>query len=335
MVINLSNYVLSPEEENTLNRGLSFDLTKTHDPFEFRTEFFSFMRKVRLNEYFSEHEGYNSNNYSGLRNALTFCAPNHSHTAESTVFERQVLAEVRKLETCVKSHNSNFSKRQRASALKLAKDKNLIIRQADKGGAIVLMNRSDYIKECERLLSDNVSYLKLTGDPTARLTKIIKENVTLACDSEMISKQESEFLTREQGRIPVFYILPKVHKGLVDPPGRPIVSGVNSILEPLSKFADFYLRPFVLKMQSYLRDTTDAINKIENIEFVPGSSLLIGLDIQSLYTMISQRATLEVVEEILLGREDGHPVSSAFISWCTEFALTQNFFQFQGTFFNK
>ncbi len=44
----------------------------------------------------------------------------------------------------------------------------IIIKQADKGKAVVVQNRSDYLKEGFRQLSDNRFYIKLDCNPTSR-----------------------------------------------------------------------------------------------------------------------------------------------------------------------
>ena len=40
------------------------------------------------------------------------------------------------------------------------------------------------------------------------------------------------------------FMLPNVHKNVDNPPGRPIVSGIGTLSEPLSKFIDFLIKPY-------------------------------------------------------------------------------------------
>lgn len=50
-----------------------------------------------------------------------------------------------------------------------------------------------------------------------------------------------KFLINQHPRVPVFYLLPKNHKIFAAGeflPGRPIVSGTGSDLEPLTQFLD-------------------------------------------------------------------------------------------------
>lgn len=75
-----------------------------------------------------------------------------------------------------------------------------------------------------------------------------------------ISQKEEDFLIKKEPRIPYFYVLLKIHKGQNPPPGLPIVSGIDSLLEPLSRFCDHFLQPVVQKTHSFLQDTRDVLN---------------------------------------------------------------------------
>ena len=86
-------------------------------------------------------------------------------------------------------------------------------------------------------------------------------------------------------RIPEFYTLTIIHKPT--PVGRPIVSGTGGPTEHISSFVDSLLQPIACKQESYIKDTTDFINFIENTP-LPDSAILALLDVCSLYTNIPQ-----------------------------------------------
>lgn len=77
--------------------------------------------------------------------------------------------------------------------------------------------------------------------------------------AHILDKKEKAFLIPMAPRIPTMYYLPKNTKMLTIPPGRPIVSGINSITARIGKYIDFYLQPIVKKVPSYLKDTNDTI----------------------------------------------------------------------------
>ena len=53
---------------------------------------------------------------------------------------------------------SNIINNEKHSLSELAKDNSVTIKEADKGGAIVLFSTRDYINSCENLLSDTTNY---------------------------------------------------------------------------------------------------------------------------------------------------------------------------------
>ena len=61
----------------------------------------------------------------------------------------------------MKNPKSNLSAGEQKAMEKLAKRKDIIITNADKGGAVVIINVEKYINEANRRLSDKRNYKKL------------------------------------------------------------------------------------------------------------------------------------------------------------------------------
>ena len=93
-------------------------------------------------------------------------------------------------------------------------------------------------------------------------------------------------------RIPEFYTPTKIHKPTIT--GRPIMSGYDGPTERISSFVDTLLQPISKIQKSYLKDTTDFINFIENTK-VKKRTFLVSMDVTSLYTNIPQNEGLEIV----------------------------------------
>jgi hypothetical protein len=51
---------------------------------------------------------------------------------------------------------------------KLGQNTSIVIKKADKGAAVVIMNREDYITEAERQLSDQNFYIETAEDLTEK-----------------------------------------------------------------------------------------------------------------------------------------------------------------------
>ncbi|XP_030043886.1 vomeronasal type-2 receptor 26-like [Microcaecilia unicolor] len=150
-----------------------------------------------------------------------------------------------------------------------------------------------------------------------------------------LTKKEKEFLQVKHPVIHTIYMLPKIHKSLENPPGRPIVSGNGSVLEPLSIFVDFFIHPFVPQIPSYVRDTTDMINILQDYEGPLADTIMVTLDIESLYTNILQMEALKIIETTLLKRTTHKRIPNHLILTFATLALTKNYFLFQDTFYQQ
>ena len=70
----------------------------------------------------------------------------------------------------------------------LRKWENLLFTKVDKGGALVIKDVEDYVKEADRQLNENKFYKKLSSNPT----KMYAEQINKSIDQESrIKNQES------------------------------------------------------------------------------------------------------------------------------------------------
>ena len=96
-----------------------------------------------------------------------------------------------------------------------------------------------------------------------------------------------------------FYVLPRIHKNRDNPPGRPIVSATYHPTEHISQFVDAHLNPLVPKFPSYVKDTTQFLRKLDDLKELPPGSLLVTLDVSSLYTDIPHKEGIEACRKAL------------------------------------
>ena len=88
-----------------------------------------------------------------------------------------------------------------------------------------------------------------------------------------------EYLKPTKCRTARFYMLPKIHKNILPPPYRPIISGNNSPTERVSQFVDHFLRPYLSKIPSYLQDTSHLLNIIKDLPPIPKGSIIFSFDV--------------------------------------------------------
>lgn len=80
-----------------------------------------------------------------------------------------------------------------------------------------------------------------------------------------IQESTAAFLDNQFPKVPVMYILPKIHKPGFALAGRPIVLGCGGVLQPVAQFLDSFLQPFVFQMHSYIKNTKHLIQLLEGI----------------------------------------------------------------------
>jgi GIY-YIG catalytic domain len=220
----------------------------------------------------------------------------------------------------------------------LSKNESIIIKPSDKGGAIVLMDRTQYVAECLRQLQDTKYYKELTT-PTfleniPQINSILSDLLKLKI---ITSKQYSYLSAKTDCRPRLFYILPKIHKNVnvwpspFMPPGRPIISDCNSESYLISEYIDSFLIPLANKHPSYLKDTSDFLNKIVN-KPIPSECLLVTGDVTSLYTNMDLNRTLATVKQIFTKYPDPLRPDTHLLK-LLEITLKNNDFTFDKKFY--
>ena len=220
---------------------------------------------------------------------------------------------------------NNLNQRERAALNRLRNNKDIIIKPADKGGATVIQNTSDYITEAMRQLSNEEYYRKVEYDLTSEHEQLINQCINNMIDNGDLEEDIGQLLRSTDARTPIFYMLPKIHKP--NNPGRPVVSSVNSHTEKLSAYVDEFLRPLAERLPSHIRDTTDFIKRLRRLGKVPENCILCTLDVSSLYTNIDTDEGLTIVEEEL-GKADQNQPSAKTLTCLLEKVLKLNNFTF-------
>ena len=165
---------------------------------------------------------------------------------------------------------SNMSKLERETLKDLAQNPDLVIKKADKDGALVVLKRESYIKMGEAHLKDTETYIPLNNPDKAletvkRQSKILVNRFFNLDNSEKGGGNRRSFLAGQRDAllehnpiIPHWYVLPKTHKKK-DPdtglwPGRPVLSGCNAPTRPVDRLLTTYLTPLLdlLLFLSYL-----------------------------------------------------------------------------------
>ncbi|CAJ0934168.1 unnamed protein product [Ranitomeya imitator] len=194
------------------------------------------------------------------------------------------------------------------------------------------MEKVQYFMEIHRQLNDTSVYDKLSRDPTSEIRSKIEAVITKYSTLGIIDTKTCEFLRKNNPITPVFCTLPKIHKDLSNPPGRPIVASTDSILSPLSIYLEKILTPITQTSHSFILDTGEFLQCIRELHRVPTNTLLVTLDVKDLYTSIPHLNGINVVHHSLTTAG----LTTNQIDLCVELltiVLYNNFFLFLDTFY--
>ncbi|CAJ0964342.1 unnamed protein product [Ranitomeya imitator] len=237
IVYNISSTCLSPSEMTVLQKGLSFCPVPRFNPFQLDQELYRFFRNVRLKAHFSrtstalptlpdQKSSEFTLNSLNLRLRSSFQPPRVYHPVETYIEfvkndVKKVLQSIEKGDYHIK-HNLTIEEKQ--ALVSLRENKQIIVKPADKGGSIVVLDRDYYMQKIKTQLSDLDTYQPINHNPTFEIGREIKDLVTYYTTMGTIDTKLGEFLIKQHPVIPVFYTLPKIHKHPSKPPGRPIVA---------------------------------------------------------------------------------------------------------------
>ena len=169
------------------------------------------------------------------------------------------------------------NKREQNAMKELAKRKDIIITNADKGGAVVIMDVEKYINEANHQLFNKRNYKKLQDDPTLHLSYLVKGTIDRFKKENLLSTKLAYGLKSAILKTPNFYISPKIHQE--NNPWRPVITSINCYASDISRFVDHHLQLLVSEIPSYVKDTNDFINKIDNFP-VPPNIILVTMDVK-------------------------------------------------------
>ena len=210
----------------------------------------------------------------------------------------------------LKNPKHNLSKEQRHCIQTLKGNEDIVIKSADKGGLVCILNKTSYMNEAYRQLN-NVKYYKRI-DTSRRVETIPKINDVLRRleHKSIITARQLQYLSAtKKDKERHFYMLPKVHKPKTKwpqqdmPEGRPIVADCGTESRRVSDYIDYFLKPLANKHASYIKDTYDFINKIQG-QKIDNNCLLVTGDITALYTNMNIDRTLTVTEHALTNNPD-------------------------------
>ena len=190
----------------------------------------------------------------------------------------------------------NLSKEEWKALKQLKTDKECMALTVDKGVALVVMDRQEYIKKAKILLEDINTYKPIPTDPTSKhKNKLV--NILKNMNAEFGMNENTYKMMYSTGAsAPKFYGLPKIYKK--DVPLRPIVSSIGSVTYQVAKELARILKPLVGKTIYHDNNCKQFADEIRNTKIEEGECI-ISFDVTALFTSIAVASALDIIREML------------------------------------
>ena len=312
LVYNFSQHELTANEIKLLIYGYRFILNQSPNCLQTECAVQEFIRTVRL---------------AFMHEYSKSCTPRYyvrSQYIPSSLVDRSIdnerienfLSELQnkssKLENSQR-HKFDTQHELREALKHLRQDKTILIQSADKGHSYVILDKKYYSTKIVSMLSKSDYYLHYKSryhcqDTVEKVMDLFK----------YIQVPKIKKFIRNYGtQTPMFYALPKIHKSKTisqrltnsslqlrvfqmdrapeDLPFRPIVASTRGPTQQLARLVDGLLRPFLLKIPSYIESYQDFLTKISAHRQIKPGTLLCTFDIKDLYTNIDHDLATEAI----------------------------------------
>ena len=338
--------------ENVLNRGLNFCILPLKlDITQVLVDFNRFERTMIWHEFWFGREKENVYKYPIFKTRKTNLPKNYKIHKGLKTFLGAVKSEIMdpKNRNKVQCNIPQDELEALLDLIKLQKEGKIVIKPCDKGAGIIILTHSDYVKACMEHLNskqtnnDGTSdsfYVKVHQSKLDQVKGKIINLIQEGYDNQILTKQEYEAMSDISENAGKFYCTFKVHKSHEvgkAPPVRPISSGSGSIYEQIGRYLEHHIKDVAKEYPSYLQDTLDFIRSIEQIneeEVFPDNTILVTMDVSSLFTVIPQKEGAECVRQKLNMRDD-QQVPTEFLIRILKICNEFNIFQFNGELYHQ
>lgn len=353
-VVNLSSCILTEPQVALLEKGLSFVPTTRSFPFQDIRECTTRnTRNLILRDFFqNSDDNYDPNDFKNMFLSKSSWTPSLKHLSPDTILKLDNIASrfhnvthnrlyqhaYQTFIACRMNNKSNLPASELLAIKQLRTNSNIVIKPADKGGAVVIMDADTYKLEGFRQLLNTHYYQEIERPLTnTNITRISRVLLKLRNTGFITDRQYDFLLPKTPPSQRPFYLLPKIHKPHNKwphphmPEGRPIVSDCGSETYNIGAYIDYFLKPLATRHPSYLKDTYDFVAKIRN-KPVPSDALIVTGDITALYTNMNIDRSLKIVRDAFTLSPDPRRPDEALLE-LLEICLKSNDFYFAGKTF--
>lgn len=325
--INLSSTALTNAESTLLTKGPAFcPVPKDVHWQKVINDLDNFDKRIRLAVFHHNKDRDDDNReeescFPAIRSTSNWMPPKSAHP-EVELFLNNVRKDILE-QGNLRKPGDNLTKEERL-ALRSLKQSDNIIRIQDKGSRFVILNWQEYHSKILGQLNNSLHYDKVDSDPTLDHFDQVKNWGRKWLSEGQNSQEIATWITNLEPKPGVAFGNVKTHKR--DNPLRLITSCCGTAIEWLSALTEFYLKPLSQNLPSFIKDSTDLINKIQALNAkgpFPVGSLLVSWDVVSMFPNIDNNLGITAVTKALDSRSSKFP-STDCIAEAVEICLRVN-----------
>lgn len=178
----------------------------------------------------------------------------------------------------------------------LKENQQIVVINADKGNATIILNRTDYDKSMELMLSDASTYEKMKRDPTVRIEKKVNDMIKYWRMTNRLDDEQERYLMTHNSIAPAIYGLGKLHKWKIGEllPLRPVVT-VQSPTYKISNIISKCLSKIIHLSPYRIKDSWQFSHTIRGMK-IPRGYRMCSLDATSLSTNTPKELYIRAIE---------------------------------------
>ena len=165
----LSKITLTTSQQQVLSKGLSFvPIPKLIPMSQIYFAYNKFKRRLVLRHMFNTKDGTNRKSSHNPFHTYSSWNPPDPENLSLQKYLTDVYTDLSNLQYD-RPNTDNLSETEKVALKELDSNPDIVIKPADKGGKIVILDRDAYINEATRQLSNSKFYIELTYNPTLLL----------------------------------------------------------------------------------------------------------------------------------------------------------------------
>ena len=190
----------------------------------------------------------------------------------------------------------------------LSTNKDLINQKLDKGNSLILLNRNDYIKRMNEMLSDSSKFRKLDIKPGKEINSLFQQEDRITNFLKKVKRSVSVQLYKVVQRVypkgyqpGIMYGLSKIHRSLINnfPKLHPLLLAINRATYGWAKLFVPLLKCFTMNECTL----TDLFEFAKDITNQNSNCFMASLDVDSFFTNVLFDVTIKICIDELFKSE--------------------------------